>query len=245
MKIGDINMFRKTTLSLISIVCFVLCINCVMADEVDALSLQCSPMQVDPGDTITCQLYVQPATPIATMSIPFSMSYGLSIKSFVNNDDNILVMSKPLKDFSIDFITTDHLLQPEDGPILLGTFEFELSEEFSIGRNVAIIFYNAVAGTGEHNKPQVIPDVSATITVNLSPSNYAKGDINANGNIDLQDIILLLKVYLGSEPLDDVETTASPVRGSTTCSSIRFVVSTFSFCFVRCSARSCSCSLKS
>ena len=73
------------------------------------------------------------------------------------------------------------------------TFKFR-NVSLEVGETATISFSNVVASTGE-------VDVNGTIvskTITLAEPDYMLGDFNSNSRIDLQDVILALKYYLGS-----------------------------------------------
>ena len=185
---------------LIAFISFIIISNTVFAENTDTISVECSPNGITSGESVTCNLYVTPISPISNMSIQYIKSAKTTITSFTANNTKLMVLSDPVTSNYIDFITATDLL-PSDGKTLIGTFIIKLDDDY-YNDTAFIEFNNAVAGgTDGDDKDQIIPSTRATIDVN--PTGILKGDLNNNKIIDLQDVIILLKIYLGAQEADE------------------------------------------
>ena len=126
----------------------------------------------------------------ATLSYDKTKLKIVSVKSLYNYD---LVFNKKVSD---TFVTTFGAgLYP--GSNLVG-IKFK-NKGLQDGESTTITLVDARGGDGN-------TEIEATCipkTVTFDKPLYQKGDLNHNGRIDLQDIIILLKRYLGSIALDD------------------------------------------
>ena len=72
------------------------------------------------------------------------------------------------------------------------------------GENITITLNNLIGSDGDND---IISNKTASKNVAFTENAYTKGDLNKNNKIDLQDIIYLLKRYLGVETAttEDIE----------------------------------------
>ena len=133
--------------------------------DADTLVLECSSTSVNVGDSFSCNLSVVPASPIANMTIPFTISDGLVIESFQANTDALQVMSTPSIDKTIEFITSESIT----ARTLIGKFNFKVSNDFS-GNSVKININAARVSTSNGDSIVDKPDQTAPVEVTINVS---------------------------------------------------------------------------
>ena len=126
--------------------------------------------------------------------------YGLdAIVSYDKTKIELKSITKPdLFDLSHNTSTDRFVVLANEGlsnGSKLVTLTFK-NKTLSVGESVTVSIGNMIGSDGEEDVP-VNGTVTKTITLSENTNTYTPGDMNRDGDIGLQDVILLLRMYLG------------------------------------------------
>ena len=130
--------------------------------------------------------------------------YGLDAVLNYDKSKIELVSATGLNDFDVtsDIELSNKIVAYSHIGVFAGTDIINLkfkNKALADGEDATIVLGNAIASDGYNDIPGTV--ISKTITY-LEPD-YIQGDLSKNGSIDLNDVILMLKYYLGSLEITD------------------------------------------
>lgn len=182
-------------------------INVYVTDEelfdTNLIALDCQTETVNPGDTLTCNLIINNNSSVKEIAALLKFSDDGLSPTFVPNfhypyESYSMYPNQDRKYINFQYIF-DEPLAPNDNSVIIGSFIFPIDQYYLHDEFFMLI--KDIVVYSEDNSDYNLPSIKAS--VNVSGPHYRKGDLNKNGRIDLQDIIILLKLYLGSIAMDD------------------------------------------
>ena len=150
-----------------------------------------------------------------------NVDFGTIKKEFTQEQADAILKTVRITNTGNTTITIDNTNPSNSGPF--GCYWFDNTEKIAPGKYIDVQLrladssafatipgnytgtYTFTATNAYDNNDKVTLDITAK--VNVITDEYVKGDMNQNGKVDLQDIIILLKKYLGTLTTTDEDKT--------------------------------------